>query len=112
MRHYPRMPKTPESDNLLAKASCKNTDEDTINGMAVLVQQLGFDSPEIKHIIKQSPDRQIAVAALLKAWKPDCYRYDSDVFESLINCIVEYFLEAVPNEPQSSCKQLVGGITK
>jgi hypothetical protein len=70
MRHYPRIPKEPESDNLIAKPSYEKADEMVLYEMAVLAWQLGFDSLQIKKLMEQSPDRQIAKAALLKARKP------------------------------------------
>ncbi|KAH3103682.1 hypothetical protein KXW11_006759 [Aspergillus fumigatus] len=44
--------------------------------MAALAQKLGFQTLQIKEILKQSPDRQIARATLLKARKLDRYHYD------------------------------------
>ncbi|KAE8334190.1 hypothetical protein BDV24DRAFT_170453, partial [Aspergillus arachidicola] len=46
----------------------------------------------------QSPDHQIARAALLKARKPDHYHYDHETFESLVEQIAGYFALAIPNE--------------
>ncbi|KAB8212841.1 hypothetical protein BDV33DRAFT_231343 [Aspergillus novoparasiticus] len=73
-------------------------DESVIHGMATPAKQLGFRTPPIKAILRQSPDHQIARAALLKARKPDHYHYDHETFESLVEQIAGYFALAVPNE--------------
>ncbi|KAH2439507.1 hypothetical protein KXW63_001486, partial [Aspergillus fumigatus] len=66
------------------KARAK-ADESVIHDMAALAQKLGFQTLQIKEILKQSPDRQIARATLLKARKLDRYHYDSETFESLVD---------------------------
>lgn len=99
MRHYPRMAKESESGDLLAKASCEKADEEVLYRLAALARRLGYDSPRIAKLMEQSPDRQIARAALLKARKPDRYRYHNGMVESLIDRIVGCFAEAVPIEP-------------
>lgn len=60
-----------------AKARAKSG-ESVIHEMAALAWRLGFRTAQIKAILQQSilqqpPDRQIARAVLLKAWKPDHY---------------------------------------
>jgi hypothetical protein len=101
MRHYPDMAKDlqsgPKANPTRAKARAK-ADESVIHGMATLAKKLGFRTPQIKAILRQSPDQQIARAALLKARKPDDYHYDSETFESLIEQIAGCFALAVPNE--------------
>ncbi|KAH1604414.1 hypothetical protein KXV52_008691 [Aspergillus fumigatus] len=48
-------------------------------------------------------DESIAKATLLKARKPDHYRYDSETFEPLIEQIAGCFALAIPNEaPQAA----------
>ena len=73
--------------------------------MAVLARRLGFKSPQIAQLIEQSPDRQIAQDALLKARQPDCYQYNEGEFESLINRVTECFLKAIPldHQPPAQC---------
>ncbi|KAL4861129.1 hypothetical protein BDV12DRAFT_204336 [Aspergillus spectabilis] len=101
MRHYPDMVKDVQSGKKAnptrAKARAK-ADESVIHGMATLAEKLGFRNPQIKAILRQSPDQQIARAALLKARKPDHYHYDSGIFESLIEQIAGCFALAIPNE--------------
>ncbi|KAF4210373.1 hypothetical protein CNMCM5878_004502 [Aspergillus fumigatiaffinis] len=80
--------------------------------MAALAQKLGFRSPQIKEILKQSPDRQIARATLLKARKPDRYYYDSETFESLVDRIVGCFVLAIPNESQPTMALVTGQAPK
>lgn len=94
MRHYPKMAK--DTSALLAKPNSEKADEIVTYEMAILARQLGFDSPQIQELIEQSPDRQIAQTALLKARKPDRYQYDSEILERLINLIVECFSQAIP----------------
>ncbi|OJJ03119.1 hypothetical protein ASPVEDRAFT_84579 [Aspergillus versicolor CBS 583.65] len=93
MRHYPEMAKDvqggPKANPTRAKARAK-ADESVIHAMAALAKKLGFHTPPVKTIIRQSPDHQIARAALLKARKPDHYYYDSGAFESLIKQITEH----------------------
>ncbi|KAL5333673.1 hypothetical protein BJX70DRAFT_48849 [Aspergillus crustosus] len=101
MRHYPDMVKDVQrgqkANPTRAKARAK-ADESVIHGMATLAKKLGFRNPQIKAILRQSPDQQIARAALLKARKPDHYHYDSGTFESLIEQIAGCFALAIPNE--------------
>lgn len=101
MRHYTLMPPDPKSDDeLLAKSSRSKPDERAIYEMAELAHQLGFQSTEIDALIKSSPDHQIARSALLKARKPDRYRYDSQDFDLLVNQIVSCFAKAVSDRPE------------
>ncbi|KAB8235850.1 uncharacterized protein BDW43DRAFT_308661 [Aspergillus alliaceus] len=74
--------------------------------MAVLAQTLGFDSPQIRELIAQSPDCQIAHAALVKARKPDRYRYNSDMLDIIIDQIVDCFRLAVPLDHQPSSEYI------
>ena len=63
--------------------------------IAILAKRLRFQSPQIKQLIQQSPDRQIAQDALLRAHRPDRYRYNKEEIKSLINKVTECFLRAV-----------------
>jgi predicted RNase H-like nuclease len=73
MRHYPEMAKAiqagPRANPTRAKARAK-ADESVIHAMVALARKLGFRTPQIKAILRQSPDQQIARAALLKAGSP------------------------------------------
>lgn len=75
----------------MAKPSYEKAGETVLYDMAILAQKLGFNSPQINQLIEWSPNRQIARAALLKARKPDRYRYDSNIIESLITTIAGCF---------------------
>lgn len=101
MRHYPEMAKDVQSGQNANPTRAKaraTADEGVIHDMAALARKLGFRTPQIKAILKQSPDRQIARAALLKARKPDHYYYDSETFESLIERIAGCFALAIPRD--------------
>ncbi|CEJ55661.1 hypothetical protein PMG11_01909 [Penicillium brasilianum] len=82
MRHYPDMAKNiaagKAANPARAKARAK-ADEGVIHDMASLARKLGFRTTQIKAILQQSPDRQIARAALLKAhcWL-FCSRYSEE----------------------------------
>ncbi|KAL5335653.1 hypothetical protein BJX70DRAFT_390567 [Aspergillus crustosus] len=102
MRHYPKIPKESKSDNLVAKPGCEKADEAILHGMAILAQRLGFDSPQIRNLAQQSPDRQMARDILLKARKPENYQYHDDIFESLVTRICDCFSEAIPLDRQHS----------
>ncbi|PGG98898.1 hypothetical protein GX51_06545 [Blastomyces parvus] len=112
MRHYPKMPREPESDDLVARPGHEKADETALHEMAVLAQNLGFDSTRITDLIELSPDRQIARAVLLKARDPERFRYDSGIFETLIGRIAECFSLAVPVERQLSCDFTSGSEAK
>lgn len=94
-RHYPKVPKEPESDDLVAKASCEKADESVLHDMAVLAQRLGFDSQRIQRLVDESPDRQMARDILLRARKPEIYQYDSNTFESLVTRICDCLAQAI-----------------
>uniref|UniRef100_A0A093VIQ3 Uncharacterized protein n=1 Tax=Talaromyces marneffei PM1 TaxID=1077442 RepID=A0A093VIQ3_TALMA len=98
MRHYPKMPKDSESNDLLAAARYEDADERIIHNMANLATRLGFASPLIDQILQQSPDRHLARAVLLKAREPSCYRYET--LEALVTRITKCFDEAVPVNSQ------------
>ncbi|EDN08229.1 predicted protein [Histoplasma mississippiense (nom. inval.)] len=112
MRHYLKMPREPESDDLVAKPGHEKADETALHEMAVLAQKLGFDSPQITDLIELSPDHQIMRAVLLKAQDPERFRYKSGVFETLIGRIAECFSLAVPVERQLSCDFTPGSEAK
>ncbi|KAL2829037.1 hypothetical protein BDW59DRAFT_142760 [Aspergillus cavernicola] len=105
MRHYPEMAKDVQggqkANPTRAKARAK-ADESVIHDMATLARKLGFRNPQIKAILKQSPDRQIARAALLKARKPDHYHYERGTFKSLVEQIAGCFALAIPHEAPSA----------
>ncbi|OJJ42065.1 hypothetical protein ASPZODRAFT_77819 [Penicilliopsis zonata CBS 506.65] len=101
MRHYPDMAKNIQGGQAANPARAKaraTADESVIHDMATLARKLGFQTTQISAILQQSPDRQIARAALLKAQKPDRYHYDRETFESLIEQITGCFARAIPNE--------------
>ncbi|KAF4763054.1 hypothetical protein N7455_003820 [Penicillium solitum] len=95
MRHYPKLSKKPQKKNPTAKPNCEVVEPMILYEMAVLAKRLGFQSPQIEQLIQQSPDRQIAQDALLRARRPDRYRYNREEIESLINKVTECFLRAV-----------------
>ncbi|KAB8069052.1 hypothetical protein BDV29DRAFT_195186 [Aspergillus leporis] len=108
MRHYPKVAKEPEKDDPVAKASREKTDKTVLYDMAVLAQRLGFASPQITELVAQSLDHQIAEDALVKARKPDRYRYSSETRNTLINQIVDCFRSAVPIDHQPSNEYIDG----
>ncbi|OJD16123.1 hypothetical protein AJ78_03703 [Emergomyces pasteurianus Ep9510] len=112
MRHYSKMPREPESDDLVARPGHEKADETALHEMAVLAQKLGFDSTRITDLIELSPDRQIARAVLLKAQDPERFQYDSGIFEILIDRITECFSLAVLIERQLSCDFISNSKTK
>ncbi|BDD61078.1 hypothetical protein MAP00_006153 [Monascus purpureus] len=112
MRWYPEMAKDEQSHTLKAKPTRAKADENAIYDMAVLARRLGFRSKQIKNILKQSPDRQIARTALLKARRPDRYHYDDDMFESLVDRITEIFSLAIPSDNQPAAELIVGRAVK
>ena len=111
MRHYPDMAKDSTSEDVVAKASRTKADKAVLYNIAVLARKLGFCSPQIEQLLSHSSDREIAREALLKARKPDYYRYNS--IESLIDFIIErcfgtaHANESLPlNEPNVSSQPL------
>ncbi|QKX64376.1 uncharacterized protein TRUGW13939_11550, partial [Talaromyces rugulosus] len=102
-RHYPKMPNAVQKGKRLVKAKFQGADQRTVHRMAVLASQLGFTSPQILQINRESPDRQLARTALLEARERDDYRYRS--IESLIDRMLELFQEAIPTDSQPSYHQ-------
>lgn len=94
-RHYLQMPKARQKKKRHAKTKLQEANDGVVHRMASLALQLGFDSPQIQRLM-DSPDRRLALAALLKARDRDHYRYDS--IDTLVNQIVACFDEAVPIE--------------
>lgn len=107
MRHYPEMARDPQRRNTLAKASSEKADEAVIYDMARLSRKLGFHSTQITELIDQSPDRQIARAALLKARKPRRYRYNLAQLEDLVSRISLCFSKAIVSEEEETAEELI-----
>lgn len=103
MSHYREMTKDilrcQKVNPTRVKARAK-ADDSVVYDMAAL----GFRTLQIRRrISKQSLNQQIAKAALLKARKPDHYRYDGETFESLIERIAGCFALTIPTEaPQAA----------
>ena len=95
MRHYLKMAKEPENQDDVVKA-WEKADPRILYDLAVLARRLGFQSDRIKSLLKQSPDRQIAREALLKARDHEQYKYDNDVFHLLVDRVAECFQQASP----------------
>ncbi|KAK5065433.1 hypothetical protein LTR84_001271 [Exophiala bonariae] len=98
MRHYKAIPidASKKGKDLLAKAGPEKADEAILSDFVVLAQRLGFESKEIQELSRQSSDWQIARNALLKARKPDRYRYNEAHLEDYVGRIVELFMTATP----------------
>ncbi|KAH6714534.1 hypothetical protein BKA61DRAFT_605466 [Leptodontidium sp. MPI-SDFR-AT-0119] len=62
-----------KSKELLAKAKVQRADEEVLSRGANLAHRVGFVSDEIDALRQRSSDGEIALNALLKARKPDCY---------------------------------------
>ncbi|KAJ5991393.1 hypothetical protein N7522_011600 [Penicillium canescens] len=86
IRHYPKMAKEPENQDQVEKA-----DPRVLYDLAVLARKLGYQSDQIKALLKHSPNRQIAREALLKARNNMKYKYDNDIFDSLVDRVAECF---------------------
>ncbi|KAJ5346798.1 uncharacterized protein N7506_000051, partial [Penicillium brevicompactum] len=102
MRNYPLMPRVAEvNDKLLAKPGLIKADAQVLYDMAKLSHCLGFRSIEIEKALAKSPDRQIALSALLQARKPTQFQYPDSQLESLVTRVVECFAFAFenPGEP-------------
>ncbi|RDL36214.1 uncharacterized protein BP5553_06826 [Venustampulla echinocandica] len=94
MRNYPQVPAEPKKKNLLAKPASEKADEIFPCEGAILASCLGYESDKIHSIAQRSPDREIARSALLKARKPDCYKYNEAAFEDYVEHIVNLFSAA------------------
>ena len=93
MRHYLKMIKEPKNKDGVVK-SCEKADQKVLYDMAILAHKVGFRSEQIADLLKQSPDRQIAREALLKARKPEQFQYNA--FDSIVDRVAEYFNQASP----------------
>jgi hypothetical protein len=103
MRNYFLIPRVLEKYNkLLAKPDRARTDRKTLYEIAELAYRLYFDSAEIQALLAQYPDRQIVLAALLQARKPNRYKYPPYQVESLVTKIVECFSVAIEQDERLS----------
>ncbi|KAJ5215343.1 uncharacterized protein N7498_001750 [Penicillium cinerascens] len=93
MRHYLELTKEPKNKDGVVK-SCEKADQKVLYDMAILAHKVGFRSEQIANLLKQSPDRQIAREALLKARKPEQFQYNG--FDSIVDRVAEYFNQASP----------------
>ncbi|KAJ5178973.1 hypothetical protein N7492_002183 [Penicillium capsulatum] len=112
MRHYPKLSKIPQKKDPTAKPPRAVSEPTILYDMAVLAKRLGFQSPQIEQLIQQTPDRKIARDALLRARRPDSYRYKEEEVESLINKVTECFLKAIPLDHQLPMPSVGGRETK
>lgn len=112
MRHYPKLSKRPQKKDPTAKPTREVGEPMILYDMAVLAKRLGFQSPQIEQLVQQSPDRKIARDALLRARRPDRYRYNEEEVESLINKVTECFLRATPLDHQLPVRSVGGRETK
>lgn len=112
MRHYPKLSKQPQKTDVMAKPTREVVEPMVLYDMAVLAKRLGFQSPQIEQLIQQSPDREIAQDALVRARQPDRYRYNEEEVESLINKVTECFLRAIPLDHQLPVQSIGGRETK
>ncbi|KAJ5461024.1 uncharacterized protein N7458_002576 [Penicillium daleae] len=103
MRHYGSIPAPAKCDEeLLVKRDRGEIDEHALFGLADLARRVGFRTKEIESLLQKSPDRLIARTALLKARKPDHFRYDPIQLETLVDRVSACFLLAVEhNRPTS-----------
>jgi hypothetical protein len=96
MRDYPQMPAVPKRKKLLTKSITGKADEIVLCEFATLAYRLGYKSEPINSLILRSADREIARSALLKARKPDRYKYNEAMFEDYVGQIAMLFSEARP----------------
>jgi hypothetical protein len=107
MRHYSKIAKEPEIDNIITKPGHEKADETLIYQIAVLAKKLRFDSKEIRELARFSPDQQIMVTTLRKARPPEQYKYNNELFEALVEQIITLFRHTVPVTPQPDELDLV-----
>ncbi|KAJ5152435.1 hypothetical protein N7492_009715 [Penicillium capsulatum] len=112
MCHYPKLSQRPQKKDLTAKTTREVVEPMVLYDMAILAKRLGFQSPQIEQLIRQSPDRKIARDALLKARRPDRYQYNEEEVETLINKVTECFLRASPLDHQLPVQSVGGRKTK
>lgn len=75
---------------MLVKAG-KNPDPAILYELIVLVRKLGLKTLQFKKLCRLSQDRLMTLEALLKARKPTQFRYNDDVFESIVDRVAAYF---------------------
>ncbi|KAH7111262.1 hypothetical protein B0J11DRAFT_598641 [Dendryphion nanum] len=96
MRNYPQMPAVPKRKKFSTKSVIGKGDETVLCEFATFAYRLGYESESIHSLIQRSVDREIARSALLKARKPDRYKYDEAMFEDYVGQIARLFSEAQP----------------
>ena len=93
-REYLDVPPEPQKNKRLLAKPRKKVDETVLFDIASFASRLGFESEEIRRILRQSPDREVARGTLLTARKPDRFRYNN--LERAIEQMVEIFDTALP----------------
>ncbi|KAH7108729.1 hypothetical protein B0J11DRAFT_241648 [Dendryphion nanum] len=96
MRNYPQMPAVPKRKKFSTKSVIGKGDEIVLCEFATFAYRLGYESESIHSLTQRSVDREIARSALLKARKPDRYKYDEAMFEDYVGQIARLFSEAQP----------------
>lgn len=95
IHYYLQLARKPTNKKVVTKNSCGKADKIVLYNMAVLSQRLGFDSISVTDLLKYTSDWQIVYKTLLKIYKLGSYQYNTDIFESLIDWVVECFISAV-----------------
>ena len=93
MRDYLEMLPEEDDDSLVAKPRSQPHERFGYE-FASLAYRLGFESEEIRHQIRRSPDEEIARKALLKARDPNRYKYDDAAFANFVEQMVRFFSTA------------------
>ncbi|PYH96871.1 hypothetical protein BO71DRAFT_417467 [Aspergillus ellipticus CBS 707.79] len=107
IRYYLLMPPDLKTDaKLFANSNRVKADEHTVYKMARLAYRLGFRSTEIEELVNQSPDRVIARTVLLQARKSGIFRYNPYMFELLVDRIIKYFQNIIPDQARISPEHL------
>ncbi|TAQ83758.1 hypothetical protein B7494_g7918 [Chlorociboria aeruginascens] len=75
----PAMPAVPKRKKRSTKPISGKADEIVLCEFATLAYRLGYKSEPIRSLIQRSADREIARSALLKARKPDRYKYNEAI---------------------------------
>ncbi|KAH7111054.1 hypothetical protein B0J11DRAFT_473541 [Dendryphion nanum] len=96
MRNYHQMPAVPKRKKFSTKSVIGKGDETILCEFASFAYRLGYESESIHSLTQRSVDREIARSALLKARKPDRYKYNEAMFEDYVGQIARLFSEAQP----------------
>lgn len=104
MCHFYMIEKKTKKNNHLIKFVMKKINKTILHNMIILAREMSFSSSQIRRFIEKHSDQLIIYYTLFKIRNLSCYQYDLDIFENLVDQIVQCFLIIESQQIKSLCE--------